>query len=101
MTEEDNNPKSFLQKILSIQCMKKSLTYGITGGLAVGLSHFLFTSNVSKATNFALGGYLIVLFGTWGVCRYNAAVNRFKVHQWQKVHEKITGNIELIDPKDV
>uniref|UniRef100_A0A2C9L4W5 Cytochrome c oxidase assembly protein COX20, mitochondrial n=1 Tax=Biomphalaria glabrata TaxID=6526 RepID=A0A2C9L4W5_BIOGL len=105
--EEDytdtNSSKSskIVDKIKSTPCLKKSLTYGITGGLAVGLTHFLFKSNVSKASNYGVAGYFVFLFGTWSVCRYNLAVQRFQAVQWQKANQKGMSNIELVDPKNV
>uniref|UniRef100_A0A0B7BVM3 Cytochrome c oxidase assembly protein COX20, mitochondrial n=1 Tax=Arion vulgaris TaxID=1028688 RepID=A0A0B7BVM3_9EUPU len=102
-SEEDNtDPKpGFFTRFLKIPCMRNSLLNGISGGLGVGLSYFLFTSNVSKATNWGTGGFLLVLYTTWGVCRFKRAKDAEVAEQWQKVQQKNIPNVQLVDPKDV
>ncbi|XP_005095907.1 cytochrome c oxidase assembly protein COX20, mitochondrial [Aplysia californica] len=99
---EDEEP-GFVKRIFLIPCMRKSFMYGISGGISVGLGYFLFTSNVSKASKYGLGSYMVILFGTWGVCRYQLAQERFKSIQLQKAMQNRSGasNIRLVDPKDV
>ncbi|XP_059140119.1 cytochrome c oxidase assembly protein COX20, mitochondrial-like [Physella acuta] len=99
-TDEEDSKTFSISRITSIPCFRKSFLYGIGGGLGIGLAHFLFTSNVSRATNFGLGGYLLVWLGTWGVCRYHNAQQRFKARQAQKMM-KGNQNYKLIDPKDI
>lgn len=72
--ERSSSSKSFLQ----IPCMRRSLLYGIGGGVSTGLGVFMFTSNVRKATNFAVGAYAILATITWSVCRYNFTRERFQ-----------------------
>ncbi|CAL1542622.1 unnamed protein product [Lymnaea stagnalis] len=92
---------SFITRLQTTPCLKTSCLYGINGGLGIGLAHFLFTSNVSRALKYGHGGFMVFLFGTWGVCRYHHAQERFKTRQWQKATANGTNKIQLIDPKDV
>ncbi|KAK3753123.1 hypothetical protein RRG08_024401 [Elysia crispata] len=104
MDSSDAEPEpGFVKRIMLIPCMRNSLMYGITGGLGIGLAHFLFTSNVTKSTNIAMGSYVVVLLGTWGYCRYHLAVERSKSYELQKaMHNRSgTSKIRLLDPKDV
>lgn len=93
----------FVKRVMLIPCMRNSLMYGISGGLGVGLAHFLFTSNVSRSTNLGMGSYIFVLLGTWSYCRYQLALERAESYKLQKAMLDRSGrsNVRLLDPKDV
>ncbi|BFZ07962.1 hypothetical protein BsWGS_11001 [Bradybaena similaris] len=96
----DTQPGAF-KRFMAIPCMKTSFVSGISSGLGIGLTYFLFTSNVLKSYKWGIGGYAVFLYGTWVVCRYQNAVKRHNALQWQKLQEKHGGQITHVDPKDV
>jgi len=56
-----------------VPCFRDSFMYSIGSGMVVGIAYNLLTSK--RPYNLAFGTYTVVLFGYWGVCRYNHRMN--------------------------
>merc|ERR1712007_147537 len=75
MSSEDSKtseeaPKSLKQKISEIPCYRSSLLNGVGGGLAVGLAHFMLSSNPRRSANIGFASYLGITVLAFAVCRY-------------------------------
>lgn len=61
------NFKKFIERT---PCARESLLYGIGAGMIAGFGCFMKTMHVFKSCRFAVGGFALISFGSWEVCRY-------------------------------
>ncbi|KAF7274440.1 cytochrome c oxidase assembly factor COX20 lethal (3) 87Df isoform X2 [Rhynchophorus ferrugineus] len=67
---------------------RTSFLYGVSGGLAFGLAHFLFTSRTLRSVNYSVYSFSMITIGYWMHCRYNYSKTKFEVMRLQEMLEK-------------
>lgn len=78
----------FGRDVSKVPCFRSSFLYGITGGLALGLVHFLFTSKSLKAVNFSVYSFSLITIGYWVQCRYYYATTKFEMLKLKEIMRK-------------
>jgi len=72
--------KDDLARINEIPCARNSLLSGIASGVGIGFVRGMSTS-VFVASNWAVGSFLLISFGTWTICRKSREDERKRVQQ--------------------
>ncbi|KAG9303963.1 hypothetical protein G9A89_005873 [Geosiphon pyriformis] len=57
------------KNIGKIPCARQSFLYGIMAGAVVGGIRYFYKGNVSSASNWAVGSFLLSSIGIWETCR--------------------------------
>ncbi|KAL1490730.1 hypothetical protein ABEB36_013378 [Hypothenemus hampei] len=87
--EEDNIPNKsviiFGRDVSQIPCFRNSFLYGILGGAAFGLAHFMFTSKVAKSANYSVYSFSMITIAYWMRCRYNYSAAKFEAMRIKEV----------------
>nr|CAD7402871.1 unnamed protein product [Timema poppensis] len=92
MSEEEEETKRklilFGRDVSEIPCFRNSYLYGISSGIGMGLTYFMFTSKVRMATHVGFGSFLGITMIYWIHCRYKYSLNKFNMGQLQAAMKK-------------
>uniref|UniRef100_A0A672GQG1 Cytochrome c oxidase assembly protein COX20, mitochondrial n=1 Tax=Salarias fasciatus TaxID=181472 RepID=A0A672GQG1_SALFA len=75
-------------------CARESILYGAGGSLAVGLLHFLATSD-KEVLDVGFAGFMITTLGFWFYCRMN---NATRVVQQRYIQEGLRNKVTTDAP---
>ncbi|KAI1302348.1 Cytochrome c oxidase assembly protein COX20, mitochondrial [Halotydeus destructor] len=85
-------------------CYRNSFLYGIAGGLGLGLTQFMFTSNIPRATRNGVFSIFGICLPYYFFCRHTQAQNRFKFNALRAevmAYIEQQGSGENLDPEEI
>ncbi|VVC37429.1 FAM36A,Cox20/FAM36A [Cinara cedri] len=85
-SDDEHKPVMLFGRDLSkIPCFRNSYLYGIIGGFAVGIGHFMFTSKVTKSTHIGFGSFIVLSSAYWSLCRYNHSYTEKQMNELKEL----------------
>ncbi|XP_067009801.2 cytochrome c oxidase assembly protein COX20, mitochondrial [Anabrus simplex] len=93
MSDDYEPSRSFVffgRDVSQIPCFRNTFLYSISGGIATGLTYFLFTSRVGMASHVGFGSFVGISFTYWFFCRYQWSKRRIEFARIQKALQQVT-----------
>ncbi|XP_060528927.1 cytochrome c oxidase assembly protein COX20, mitochondrial [Cylas formicarius] len=98
---EENGLILFGRDLSKIPCFRDSFLYGIGGGLAFGLVHFICTSKSVKSLNYSVYSMCMITMGYWIQCRYEYSKSKSEAMRMRELIERgsmFEGSEQVIPP---